>query len=154
MDLIDRKIIATLQTDASLSIQAIADRVGLTQTPCWKRIQRLEASGVIQRRVAIVDPAALELGLSVFVTVTTADHSPEARTRFGEAVAAMPEVMDLYRVAGEGDYMLRVVVRDTAAYNDFYRRLTDLAPLTSVTTRFAMEALKATTAYPVDTTSR
>lgn len=154
MDLIDRKIIAALQTDASLSIQQIADQVGLSQTPCWKRIQRLEQRGVIRGRVALVDPAALELGLNVFVSVTTDDHSPAWRDRFARMVSAMPEVMDLYRVAGESDYMLRVVVRDMPAYDDFYRRLTGAVQMKTVTTRFAMEALKSTTAYPVDTTTR
>ena len=154
MDLIDRKIIAALQADATLSIQRIADRVGLSQTPCWKRIQKLEQTGIIKGRVAIVDPTALELGLNVFVSITTDDHSPQWRDRFAAAVTAMPEVMDLYRVAGEFDYMLRVVVRDMPAYDAFYRRLTSIIHMKSVTTRFAMEALKATTAYPVDTTTR
>ena len=148
MDLIDRKIIAALQTDATLSLQQIADRVGLSQSPCWKRIQRLEQTGIIRGRVALVDPAALELGLSVFVSVTTGDHSPQWRKRFAQTVTAMPEVMDFYRVAGESDYLLRVVVRDMPAYDDFYRRLTGAVHMTSVAARVAMEALKTTTANP------
>lgn len=154
MDLIDRKIVATLQADATLSIQQIADRVGLSQTPCWKRIQKLEQSGVITARVAIVDPEAIGLGLTVFASVATGDHSPEWRERFAATVTAMPEVMDLYRMAGEVDYLLRVVVRDMAAYDAFYKRLTDRVPIKSVVSRFAMEAIKATTAYPIDTTTR
>lgn len=154
MDLIDRKILVALQADATLSIQQVADRVGLSQTPCWKRIQKLEQTGVIRRRVAIVDPAALGLGLSVFVEITTDDHSPDWRDRFAEVVAALPEVMDFYRMAGEVDYLLRVVVRDMATYDAFYKRLTGAIPIKIVTSTFAMETIKSTTALPVDTTTR
>lgn len=154
MDLIDRKILATLQADATLSIQQIADRVGLSQTPCWKRIQKLEQSGVIKGRVALVEPTAIGLGLTVFVSVSTDDHSPAWREAFARKVTEFPEVMDLYRMAGEVDYMLRVVVRDMAAYDAFYKRLTDAVEIKSVVSRFAMEAIKGTTAYPIDTTTR
>ena len=154
MDLIDRKILATLQADATLSIQQIADRVGLSQTPCWKRIQKLEQSGVIRGRVALVEPTAIGLGLTVFVSVSTDDHSPAWRERFAQKVAEFPEVMDLYRMAGEVDYLLRVVVRDMAAYDAFYKRLTGAVECKGVVSRFAMEAIKGTTAYPIDTTTR
>ncbi|MER2508447.1 Lrp/AsnC family transcriptional regulator [Amaricoccus sp.] len=150
MDLIDRKIIAALQRDATLSIAQIADMVGLSQTPCWKRIQKLDQSGVIKSRVAIIDPRAIGLGLTVFVSVTTDDHSPEWRDRFAVSVGGMPEVLDLYRMAGEVDYMLRVVVADMATYDSFYKRLTTAIPLKTVTSRFAMEAVKSTTAYPIN----
>lgn len=150
MDLIDRKIIAALQRDATLSIAQIADMVGLSQTPCWKRIQKLDQSGVIRSRVAIIDPGAIGLGLTVFVSVTTDDHSPSWRERFAATVGGMPEVMDLYRMAGEVDYMLRVVVADMATYDAFYKRLTTAIPLKTVTSRFAMEAVKSTTAYPIN----
>lgn len=154
MDLIDRKIIAALQDDATLSVQRISERVGLSHTPCWRRIQRLERAGVIKSRVAIVEPRALGLGLSVFVSVSTDDHSMEWRDRFAAAVAAMPEAMELYRMAGDVDYLLRVVVPDMDAYDAFYKRLTERVAIRSITARFAMEALKSTTAYPVDTVSR
>lgn len=154
MDLIDRKIIALLQDDATLSIAEIADRVGLSQTPCWKRIQKLEQSGVIIGRVAIAAPEKIGLGLTVFASIETGDHSKEWRARFAETVSAMPEVMELYRMAGEVDYLLRVVVSDMAAYDAFYKRLTDSVPLKNVTSRFAMERLKLTTAYPIDTETR
>ena len=150
MDLIDRKIIAALQRDATLSIAQVADMVGLSQTPCWKRIQKLDQSGVIKSRVAIIDPGAIGLGLTVFVSVTTDDHSPSWRERFAATVGGMPEVMDLYRMAGDVDYMLRVVVADMATYNTFYKRLTTAIPLKTVTSRFAMEAVKSTTAYPIN----
>jgi Lrp/AsnC family transcriptional regulator len=154
MDLIDRKIVALLQVDATLSIAEISRRVNLSQTPCWKRVQRLESSGVITGRVALADPLALGLGLTVFVAVETGDHSPEALARFATDVAGMPEVMELYRMAGDVDYMLRVVVADMAAYDLFYKRLIGTMPLKKVTSRFAMERIKATTAYPVDTATR
>ncbi len=150
MDLIDRKIIAALQRDATLSIAQVADMVGLSQTPCWKRIQKLDQSGVIKSRVAIIDPGAIGLGLTVFVSVTTDDHSPSWRERFAATVGGMPEVMDLYRMAGDVDYMLRVVVADMATYDTFYKRLTTAIPLKTVTSRFAMEAVKSTTAYPIN----
>ena len=150
MDLIDRKIIAALQRDATLSIAQVADMVGLSQTPCWKRIQKLDQSGVIKSRVAIIDPGAIGLGQTVFVSVTTDDHSPSWRERFAATVGGMPEVMDLYRMAGDVDYMLRVVVADMATYDTFYKRLTTAIPLKTVTSRFAMEAVKSTTAYPIN----
>jgi Lrp/AsnC family transcriptional regulator len=154
MDLIDRKIIATLQADATLSIQQIADRVGLSQTPCWKRIQKLEQTGVIRGRVALVNPVSIGLGLTVFVSVSTDDHTPGWREQFAMKVTAMPEVLDLYRMAGEVDYMLRVVVQDMAAYDAFYKRLTEAVAMKAVVSRFAMEAIKSTTAFPIDTITR
>ena len=149
MDAIDRKILLTLQEDASLSVAEIGQRVGLSSTPCWKRIQRLEADGVIQRRVAIVDQDKVGLGISVFVSVETDDHSETWLGGFGKAVSAMPEVMEFYRMAGDVDYMLRVVVKDMQAYDAFYKRLIAASPLKNVTSRFAMEKIKSTTALPI-----
>ena len=114
MDTTDRKILALLQEDASLSVAEIGSRVGLSSTPCWKRIQRLEADGVIQKRVALVDQDKIGLGVTVFVSVETGDHSQDWLDRFAEVVGAMPEVMEFYRMAGDVDYMLRVVVPDIA----------------------------------------
>ncbi|MBY0298458.1 MAG: Lrp/AsnC family transcriptional regulator [Methylobacterium sp.] len=151
MDAIDLKILALLQQDATLSIAQIGERVGLSQTPCWKRIQRLEADGVIDRRVAVLDPVKLGLGLTVFVSVETSDHSREWLDRFASAVAAMPEVLEFYRMAGDVDYMLRVVVSDMQAYDAFYKRLIESLPLKNVTSRFAMEKVKSTTALPLPT---
>ena len=149
MDAIDRKILAVLQEDASLSVAEVGNRVGLSSTPCWKRIQKLEAEGVIQKRVAVVDPEKIGLGVSVFVAIETGDHSEEWLGRFAEAVRAMPEVMEFYRMAGDVDYMLRVAVADMAEYDAFYKRLIALAPMKNVTSRFAMERMKHTTAYPL-----
>jgi Lrp/AsnC family transcriptional regulator len=145
MDDIDRKILDLLQRDATLSVAEIGQRVGLSQTPCWKRIQRLEAAGVILRRVAILDAEKLGLGLTVFVSVETGDHSQEWLERFAETVSAMPEVTEFNRMAGDVDYLLRVVVRDMKEYDRFYKRLIAAAPLKNVTSRFAMEQIKSTT---------
>jgi Lrp/AsnC family transcriptional regulator len=149
MDAIDRKILAVLQKDASLSVAEIGNRVGLSSTPCWKRIQRLEADGVIQRRVAIVDLDRLGLGVTVFVSVETGDHSEEWLKRFADVVSGLPEVMEFYRMAGDVDYMLRVVVPDIPGYDAFYKRLIATVPLKNVTSRFAMEKIKSTTELPI-----
>ena len=149
MDAIDRKILAVLQEDASLSVAEIGNRVGLSSTPCWKRIQRLEAEGVIQKRVAVVDQDKIGLGVTVFVSIETGDHSQAWLGNFAQVVGAMPEVMEFYRMAGDVDYMLRVVVPDIAGYDGFYKKLIAAVPLKNVTSRFAMEKIKSTTALPI-----
>ena len=149
MDAIDRKILALLQQNASLSVAEVGKRVGLSSTPCWKRIQRLEADGVIQKRVALVDQDKIGLGVTVFVSVETNDHSREWLDRFARIVIAMPEVMEFYRMAGDVDYMLRAVVPDIQGFDAFYKRLIAEVPLQNVTSRFAMEKIKATTALPI-----
>ena len=147
MDEIDRKLLDLLQNDATLSLAQIADRVGLSPTPCWKRIQKLEATGVITRRVALLDPDQIGMRLTAFVAVEASAHTVEWMQRFTTGVAAMPEVMEIYRMAGEIDYMLRVAVPDMGAFDKFYKRLIAVAPLKNVTSRFAMERMKHTTAY-------
>jgi Lrp/AsnC family transcriptional regulator len=149
MDTIDRKILALLQVDASLSVAEIGNRVGLSSTPCWKRIQRLEADGVLQKRVALVDQDKLGLGVTVFVSIQTGDHSQDWLDHFAQMVGAMPEVMEFYRMAGDVDYMLRVVMPDIQGYDAFYKRLIAAVPLKNVTSRFAMEKIKSTTALPI-----
>jgi Lrp/AsnC family transcriptional regulator len=149
MDAIDKKILATLQEDASLSVAEVGQRVGLSSTPCWKRIQKLEAEGIIKRRVALVDPDKIGLGLSVFVSIETGDHSQDWLERFANLVSAMPEVMEFHRMAGDVDYMLRVVVADMQSYDGFYKRLIAAVPLKNVTSRFAMEKIKSTTVLPI-----
>ncbi len=149
MDAIDRKILAVVQEDASLSVADIGQRVGLSSTPCWKRLQRLEADGVITRRVALIDPEKIGLGITVFVSIETGDHSQDWLTRFAETVSGMPEVMEFYRMAGDVDYMLRVVVHDMPDYDKFYKKLIATVPLKNVTSRFAMERIKSTTALPI-----
>jgi Lrp/AsnC family transcriptional regulator len=149
LDDIDRSLLEILQQNTTLSIAQMAERVGLSATPCWKRIQKLEALGVIARRVALVDPERVGVGLSVLVSVEAGEHTPEWLQRFSSAVAAMPEVMEVYRMAGDVDYTLRVAVADMAEYDTFYERLIAVAPMKNVTSRFAMERMKYTTAYPL-----
>ena len=149
MDAIDRKILAVLQEDASLSVAEIGHRVGLSSTPCWKRIQRLEGDGVIEKRVALVDQDKVGLGVTVFVSVETDDHSEEWLRHFAEVTGAMPEVMELYRMAGDVDYMLRVVVPDIGGWDRLYKKLIAAIPLKNVTSRFAMEKIKSTTVLPL-----
>jgi Lrp/AsnC family transcriptional regulator len=149
MDAIDRKILAVIQEDASLSVAEIGNRVGLSSTPCWKRIQRLEAEGVIIKRVALIAAEKIGLGITVFVSIETGDHSQTWLARFAETVGAMPEVMEFYRMAGDVDYMPRVVVPDIAGYDTFYKKLIATVSLKNVTSRFAMEKIKSTTSLPI-----
>ena len=154
LDLIDRKIVAELMRDATLPIAQIADKAGLSQTPCWKRIQKLEGTGVLLARVALADPEKLGFGLTVFVGIEAPDHSAAWRDAFTAAVGTLPEIMEVYRMAGEMDYLLRVAVSDMVAFDRLYKRLTDAVPIKNVTSHFAMERMKFTTAYPVDTLTR
>ena len=151
LDRTDRKILSILQQDSSLAVAEVAARVGLSQTPCWRRIQRLHADGVIERTVSLVRPEAIGLGLTVFITIEALDHSPEWLDQFTAVVSAMPEVMDVYRMAGDIDYLLRVAVADMAAFDAFYRELIKAIPLKNVSSHFAMERVKSTTAYPLET---
>jgi Lrp/AsnC family transcriptional regulator len=149
LDAIDKKILRIIQRDASLSISEIAAEVGLSQTPCWKRLRRLETAGVIKRRIALLDPMKLGLGITVFVSIQVEDHAGPALTRFATILAAMDEVMDVYRTAGDVDYILRVVAPDMAAFDAFYKRLIELIPMKNVTSRIALENIKSETAFPI-----
>ena len=149
MDEIDRKLLGLLQDDATVPMAQLADQVGLSPTPVWKRIQKMEQAGTITRRVALLDPEHVGVGLIVFVAIEAHEHSEEWMARFAAAMDAMPEVMEAYRMAGEVDYMLRVAVADMAAFDGFYKRLIGTVPLKNVTSRFAMERMKHTTAYPL-----
>lgn len=153
MDHTDLKILGLLQEDASLTVAEVASRVHLSQTPCWRRIQRLEASGVIRRRVAILDPAAIGIDITVFVAIETGDHSSAWLARFAALLSDMPEVMEVHRMAGDVDYLLKVCVSNMAAFDGFYRQLIEAVPLKNVTSRFAMERVKSTTAYPLPSRS-
>ncbi len=149
MDEVDRKLLALLQQDSTVAMSELARQVGLSPTPVWKRIQKMEQAGVVLRRVALVDPGQVGVGLIVFVAIEAHEHTPDWLADFASAVASMPEVMDAYRMAGEVDYMLRIAVADMAAFDGFYKRLIATVPLKNVTSRFAMERLKGTTAYPL-----
>jgi Lrp/AsnC family transcriptional regulator len=143
MDTIDREILRLISRDATLSLAEIAAKVGLTPTPCWKRVRRLEQAGVITGRVAVLDAGLVGLGVSVFVAVETADHSAAWLDRFATLVAEMPEIVSAWRMSGDVDYLLHVVVPDIAAYDTFYRRLIAQVSLRNVSSRFAMERMKS-----------
>ncbi len=149
LDPIDRRLLRELQVDATISIADLAEIVGLSQTPCWKRIKRLTDDGVIERRVALLDREKLDLGLVVFVSIRTARHDEAWLTAFARNASALPEVVEFYRMSGETDYLLKVVVSDIGAYDRFYKRLIATAELGDVSSSFAMEQIKFTTALPL-----
>jgi len=149
IDELDCKILTLLQQDASLSTAEIAEKVGLSTTPCWRRIQNLERAGVIEKRVALLNRGKLNVGVDVFVAIKTGNHSAEWFEKFAEAVRGMQEVMEFYRMSGEIDYLMRVVVPDIGAYDRFYKRLIEKVEMTDVSSSFAMERLKYTTLLPL-----
>lgn len=149
MDDVDRKLLDLLQQNASLSMAELGAAVGLSATPVWKRVQKLEAAGTVTRRVALVEPAHVGIGLIVYVAIEAIEHTPTWLATFASTLDSMPEVMEAHRMAGEVDYMLRVAVPDMAGFDAFYKRLIAAVPLKNVTSRFAMEQLKHTTAYPL-----
>ena len=149
LDRTDLKILDLLQHDATLSTAEVAEAVGLSTTPCWRRIQILEKAGVITRRVALLDRDHLNVGVDAFVTIRTNEHSRRWLEAFASAVAAFPEVIELYRMSGDVDYLMRVVVPDIAAYDDFYQRLIRSIDLSDVSSSFAMERIKYTTVLPL-----
>ncbi|MEA1065795.1 Lrp/AsnC family transcriptional regulator [Erwinia sp. HR93] len=150
LDKTDRKLLALLQQDCSLSLQELADAVNLTTTPCWKRLKRLEDEGIITGRVALLDAEKLGLGLTAFVLIKTQRHSSEWYNQFVHAVSEIPEVLGFWRMTGEFDYLVRVQVADMKSYDDFYKRLVNAVPgLSDVTSSFAMEQIKHTTAFPL-----
>ncbi len=148
-DSIDRAILAELQADASRSTQEIASAVGLSQNPCWRRIKRLEAAGVIRGRVALLDPDSLGVGITVFVSIRTNQHNEAWLESFASGVMEIPEVVELYRMSGEIDYLLKVLVSDIAEYDRIYKELIDVVELFDVSSSFAMERIKYTTAIPL-----
>ena len=150
IDPIDRKILRLIQQDATLSIQAIGDHVGLSTNPCWRRIKRMEEEGLIERRVALVNPAKIGLGVTVFVTIRTDKHNPEWLSQFASGVQSIPEITECHRMSGDIDYMLKVMVSDIAHYDRVYQRLIANVPgLSDVSSTFSMERLKYGTALPV-----
>ncbi|KTR91715.1 MULTISPECIES: Lrp/AsnC family transcriptional regulator [Pantoea] len=150
LDKTDRILLALLQKDCTLSLQALADAVNLTTTPCWKRLKKLEDDGIIRARVALLDGEKLGLSLTAFMLIKTQQHSSDWFQQFVAVVQQMPEVMAFYRMAGEYDYLLRIQVADMKSYDAFYKRLVNGVPgLIDVTSSFAMEEIKYTTALPV-----
>src|SRR5579872_4740260 len=142
LDRLDREILRLIASDASLSLAEIAEKIGLTPTPCWKRIRRMEEAGIINGRIARIDPIKVGLPVSAFVAVETADHSAGWLQRFADVVRDTPEIVDAWRMSGDVDYLLHVVVPDIAAYDGFYRKLIAAIPLRNVSSRFSMERMK------------
>jgi len=149
LDLMDRKILDILQTDCTKPVAEIGKQIGLSTTPCWRRIQKLEEEGVLKERVAILDPEKVNAGVTVFVFITTSKHSKEWLDLFHSAVTEFPEIAELYRMSGQVDYLMRVVVSDISAYDDFYKRLISKVEIGDVSSTFAMEQIKFTTAVPL-----
>ncbi|MCK6262710.1 Lrp/AsnC family transcriptional regulator [Vibrio sp. ZSDE26] len=150
VDDIDKRLLRQLQLDGTISLNDLAESVNLTSTPCWKRLKKLEEAGVIEKRVALLNPESLGLSFTAFVMVKTSDHSHEWYSHFVETASEFPEVMEFYRMAGEYDYMLKVLVKDMKCFDEFYKKLVNSVDgISNVTSTFAMEPLKYTTALPI-----
>ncbi len=149
MDRMDRKILTLLQEDATMPVAEIGKRVGLSTTPCWRRIQKFEEDGVIKRRVAVLDPEKVNTKVTVFVSIRTSEHSDDWLKNFAKVVSEFPEVVEFYRMSGDVDYLLRVVVPDIAAYDAFYKRMIAKVNILDVSSSFAMEPIKNTTSLPL-----
>jgi Lrp/AsnC family transcriptional regulator len=149
MDKLDKKILEQLQRDASLTAAELADRIGLSKAPCWRRIKRLEEEGVIKQTVALLDARTLNLGTTVFVTLKTGNHSEAWFEKFVKAVRDIPEVTEIHRMSGDVDYLMRIVVPDIDAYDVVYKRLIAAVEFQDVSASFALETIKYTTALPL-----
>ncbi|SEQ86202.1 transcriptional regulator, AsnC family [Faunimonas pinastri] len=142
-------ILTILQEDTTIPVAEIGRRVGLSTTPCWRRIQKMEEDGVIKRRVAVLDPAKVNAKVTVFVSIVTNQHNEDWLTRFARIISEFPEVVDFYRMSGNIDYLLKVVVPDIEAYDTFYKKLVSRIDITDVSSAFAMERIKEATALPL-----
>lgn len=149
MDKKDLQILSLLQQDASISLADLAEAVNLSPTPCWRRLQRLREAGVIQKQVVLCDPEQLQLGVTVFVTIRTSRHSDDWTRQFVEGTRAIPEIVEIYRMSGDIDYLLKIVVPDIKGYDAVYKRLIRVADLSDVSAGFSMEVIKHTTALPM-----
>ena len=150
LDAADRRLLAELQIDSSESLERIGQRVGLSRNACWNRIRKLEEAGVIKARVALVEPAKVNLGLSVFIAIRTNEHDPEWLETFARETGAMPEIQGVYRTSGDLDYLIRARVPDVAAYDALYQRLIRKVRLADVSASFVMQEIKETTALPLN----
>ena len=153
-DEFDLKILSLVQNDATLTVNEIAERVNLSPNACWRRIKKLEEDGVIRKRVALLDPAKLGAGVTVFVTIRATEHSDRWLEEFAAAVARIPEVVEFYRMSGDADYLLKLQVADIAAYDSVYKKLIRSVRLSDVSSAFAMEEIKHTTAVPLPDPAR
>ncbi|PWJ86501.1 AsnC family transcriptional regulator [Pseudaminobacter salicylatoxidans] len=149
VDDFDKKILCEIQKDASLSVSAIAERVSLSPTPCWRRLQRLEREGFIDGRVTLLNQERVGLELTVFVMIRTNQHNRAWLERFNAAVGKFPEIVEVNRLAGEYDYLLKVITRNNAAYDTFYKNFIDEIELSDVTSCFSMEQIKYSTELPL-----
>jgi len=149
MDKLDRKILELLQRDGALTAAELAERVGLSKAPCWRRIKRLEEDGIIKQTVALLDARALNVGTTVFVMLKTANHSEAWFEKFVRAVRDIPEVTEIHRMSGDVDYLMRIVVPDIDAYDAVYKRLIATVEFKDVSASFALETIKYTTALPL-----
>lgn len=149
LDNTDMQLLALIQSDDSISVDLMAQQVGLSKTPCWRRIQKLEKAGYIKRHVALLNADKLELGVSVFVQIKTNRHDADWALKFANTISEFPEIVEFYRMAGDYDYLMRVLVKDIPAYDHFYKRLISATALTDVTSNFAMEQIKYTTELPL-----
>jgi len=149
LDQVDRKILHLLQQDASITIKELAEKVHLSPTPCWKRIQRMEEQGVIRARVALLNPDKVDAGITVFLAIKTDKHNADWGQKFAEVMSSFPEIVEIYRMSGEVDYLCRIVVPDIPAYDALYKSIISKIALTDMTSMFAMEQMKYTTALPV-----
>jgi Lrp/AsnC family transcriptional regulator len=148
-DEFDLKLLAQLQEDATLTVNQLAERVNLSANACWRRIKKLEEDGVIKKRVALLDPAKLGAGVTVFVTIRATEHSDAWLADFASAVARIPQVVEFYRMSGDADYLLKLQVADIPAYDRVYKKLIRSVRLSDVSSAFAMEEIKHTTAVPL-----
>jgi Lrp/AsnC family transcriptional regulator len=149
MDAKDRRILAELQIDAGQSIEELAVKINLSRNACWRRVRALEEQGIIRARVALLDPDKLNLSLTAFIAIRTAQHDQAWLDRFSAAVRDIPEITGAYRTTGETDYMLRAAIPDITGYDRLYKRLIAKVPLTDVSAFFVMEKVKETTALPL-----
>lgn len=149
MDSFDRHILSLLQNDGSMSLAEISEQIGLSQTPCWRRIQQLEQNGIIRKKVALLDPEKLNVGLTVFVSLKTNEHNPEWAKTVDSFANSSAEIIEFYRLSGDTDYMMKVLVPDMKAYDEFYQKLIRQAGFSDVSSSFAMEQMKYSTEVPL-----
>lgn len=149
MDEFDHRLLRRLQRDCAQSLDSLAEQVGLSRNACWRRIRQLEERAIIRARVALLDPAKIDRGLTVFISIRTNQHDEKWMALFESAVRELPDILGAYRTSGETDYILRARVADMAAYDDLYRRLVHKVPLSDVSATFVMEEIKDTTEIPV-----
>lgn len=150
MDDVDRKILGLMQPNAGMTVAEIAEKVGVTATPCWRRMQKLWETGVIRGQVTLVDPIKVNLGLTVFVMIRTGNHNAAWSDRFLASIQIFPQVVEIYRMSGDLDYMLKVVTENISSYDEFYKRLIRASDFLKVSSTFVMETIKSTTVLPLN----